>query len=44
MDAAPLEVGKETVQPSPKVIADIEFPRYAVGILCKVNPDFSISE
>jgi len=44
MDAVPLEVGKETIQPSPKVTADIEFARYTVVILCKVNPSFAPSE
>ena len=44
MNAVPLEVGKETIQPSPKVIAGIEFARYTVVILYKVNLCFAPSD
>jgi len=40
MYVVPLEVGKETNQPSPKVIAGIEFSRYTVVILCKSQFEF----
>ena len=43
MDATRLEVEKETVQPSPKVITSIEFARRAVGILPKVNSSSGLS-
>jgi len=40
MDAVPLEVGKETIQPSPKIIVSIEFSGCAVCMLCKVSLGF----
>jgi len=40
MNAVPFEVGKETIQPGPKVIASIESARCTVGILCKVSLSF----
>ena len=33
MHAAPLKVGRETIQPSPKVIVSVEFTRCTLGIL-----------
>lgn len=44
MDAVPLEVERVTVQPGPKVIANVEFARCAVGILRKINLGSCVSE
>jgi hypothetical protein len=43
MDVVPPEVGKETIQPSPKVIADIEFTRRAINVLRDVGLGFDVS-